>query len=599
MPLKRPTYDAALPGEIARLKGLIKKVDNLERVAKASVIADAKFDQRFATPPTGNEVTSSVPPVNPSPKRKGINGANDLFNGGIANVEITKEALKIDNPVRLLLLLMPEVTPYRWQFEELMRLGGYLTTGDYEHKSEPTPDEPLKMVLAAANGSGKDMMMIAGFAVWFALTGLRNRVIITSSSFEQTKYQTEVHIRELANRANAKYGPIFRYTQFHYVCPELGSEIKLFATDEAKRAEGYHPYPGGKMALIINEAKSVTPEIFEAVARCTGYSYRLEISSPGHRSGEMYNNVTSSNTIHYPGPAKLGRYYFYRKITAYECPCIAKSHIEDMIERRGLNDPLVKSSIFAEFSDYNEPLVITEFAFDKCANSMVAPTGTDIGIGVDFGGGGDEDAIWVRRGNTIIHKFFFRLADTVAAVRLIDRELAPWKDSKYTFNADNGGIGQAFIDMLRELGWNVNRRNNQSQAFNPKEFLNLGAEMWFWTKRLIEKVAIQLPKDDKKFRLQLTTRYYKGLESSQGKTALESKAEARANGHHSPDRADGFVLCFYGYRPGGKPLDTKEAISGEKPVTPEELMAMHHRGELKRYIPPRPPGRYTLLNGKI
>lgn len=580
MPLIRPSYNNASREEIERLKGLVRRVEVVQRAEK--VIEEAKPSQAKPGAPKSSKVK-----------------AIDLFDGGIANVAITREPLAVDNPVRLLLLLMPEITPYRWQFEELMRLGGYLTTGDYTNRSTPTPDDPLKVVIAAANGSGKDMMMIAGFAVWFVLTGLRNRVIITSSSFEQTKFQTEVHIRELANRANAKFGQVFRYTQFHYVCPELGSEIKLFATDEAKRAEGYHPYPGGKMALIINESKSVTPEIFEALSRCTGYSYRLEISSPGQRSGEMYNNVTNANTIHYPGPARLGRFYFYRKVTAYECPSIAKSHIEDMIERRGLNDPLVRSSIFAEFSDYNEPIVITEFAYDKCASSIIPEMGSDIGIGVDFGGGGDEDAIWVRQGNKVIHKSFFRLADTVAAVRLIDRELAPWKEGNYTFNADNGGIGQAFIDMLREAGWQVNRRNNQSQAFNPKEFLNLGAEMWFHIKRLIEKCAIILPRDVDKLKLQLTTRYYKGLESSQGKTALESKAEARANGHHSPDRADGLVLCFYSYRPTSQTAVPAKVDNGERPVTPQELMAMWHRGELRRYVPPRVAGRFTLLNGKV
>ncbi len=577
MPLARPKPQLvqASDEEIAALKGLVKKVEATQRVE------------------------SSKPPVQKPQKAPNLkpNGANNLFDGGIANVVVTKEPLAIDNPVRLLLLLMPEVTPYRWQFEELMRLGGYLTTGDYGTRSVPTPETPLKVALPAANGSGKDMIMIAAFAVWFALTGVRNRVIITSSSFEQTKFQTEVHIRHLADSANVKFGHVFDYTQFHYVCPELGSEIKLFATDEAKRAEGYHPFPGGKMALVLNEAKSIEPDIFEAIDRCTGFSYRIEISSPGRRSGDFYNAVTNPATINYPAPAVLGRHYFSRKITAYECPCITASHIEDMIERRGLTDPLVRSSIFAEFADYNEPIIITEFAYDSCAKSSIETIGEDIGIGVDFAGGGDEDTIWVRKGNKIIHSHFFTLSDTTKAVRIIDRELSPWKEGKYTFNADNGNMGLTMIDLLRDAGWRVNRRNNQSQAFNPKEFLNLGAEMWFFTKRLIEKRQIILPAVDK-LRLQLTTRYYKGLESSQGKTALESKKEAKANGHHSPDRADGFVLCFYGYRPGLALPATPKLNEGERPVTPAELIAMFHRGEIKRYVPPRVGGKPCMI-GKV
>lgn len=578
MPLVRNQFPTASAEEIQRLKSLVKKVDNLERVEESK----AK--------------TTSVPA--PQRSRQSSKKSTDVFEN-IANVEITREAIQIDNPIKLGLILTPEITPYRWQFEELMRLAGYLTTGDYTTKTTPTVEDPYRLVIAAANGSGKDMMIIALFSVWFALTGVRNRVIITSSSFEQTKFQTEPHIRNLADRANAKFGTLFRYTQFHYVCPELGSEIKLFATDEAKRAEGYHPFPGGRMALIINEAKSVTPEIFDAVSRCTGYSYRIEISSPGRRSGDMFNHVTTPDTIAYPAPAVLGKWY-YRKVTAYECPCIPESHIRAMIYEKGETDPWVRSSIYAEFSDYNEPVVIPERIFDRCLKTNVPEAGDDIGIGVDFAGGGDEDAGWVRKGNKIIHKFFFRLADTVAAVRLIDKELSPWKDVKYTFNADNGGIGQAFIDQLKDLGWTVLRRNNQSPAYKPREYLNLGAEMWFHTKRLIERCDIILPDGIDKFRLQMTTRYYKGFDTTQGKLALESKAEARANGHNSPDRADGFVLCFFSYRPSKAKDPPKDPrFEGQRPVTPQELVELYAKGQIRRYVPPRVGGRYTLLNGKI
>src|SRR6185436_20668309 len=50
-------------------------------------------------------------------------------------------------------------------------------------------------------------------------------------------------------------------------------------------------------------------------------------------------------------------------------------------------------------------------------------------------------------------------------------------------------------------------------------------------------------KEEKKLYEQLAFRHYKKNETS-GKITLESKEEARANGHVSPDRADALVLAL-------------------------------------------------------
>lgn len=510
----------------------------------------------------------------------------------IANVEVTREALQIDNPVQLLLILMPELTPYKWQFEMLMMMAGYLTPGDFKTKYKISIEEPFKLVASCANGSGKDMILIAAFAVWYALTAPRNRVIITSASFEQLKSQTEVHIKELANRANKKFGPLFKFTQFHYVVPELGSEIKLFVTDESGRAEGWHPFVGGNMALIMNEAKTINEKIFDAISRCTGYSHWLEVSSPAGRSGHMYR--MASNAIQYPNQAVLGKFYF-RRVTAFECPHLPKSHIQAIVFDKGENHPLVRSSIYAEFSDYDEPVVITNYAYEKCEKAKIPLEGNDIGIGLDLAGGGDEDVIFVRKGNKVIHFYAFCQRDTDLAVLTIDKQLSPWKDTDYIFRADNGGLGQAIIDKLVKFGWRIRRTNNQSPANNKREFLNLGAEMYFKIKRLIERCDIILP-DIHKLKEQLTSRRFSGEASTQGKFALESKKEARLAGLSSPDRADAFVLCFASYKPN---MVVKTTEKPRELITAEQLIILAHRGLLFRRNEPETRGRFTSITGKI
>src|SRR5262249_46395599 len=158
--------------------------------------------------------------------------------------------------------------------EELMQVAGYIS-GDFKTKTPINREAPLQKILAAANGSGKDMIYIAAIAVWYVMTGARNRVIITSSSFDQVKFQTEPSILELINQVNSKFGKVFKSVQFHHIIPELGSEIKLFATDDPGHAEGYHAWSGGGVCRIVNEAKTVSEEIFAAMDRWTGVTHNI------------------------------------------------------------------------------------------------------------------------------------------------------------------------------------------------------------------------------------------------------------------------------------------------------------------------------------
>lgn len=574
-------YQQATQEEIARLKKIIRRV-------KVEELRTPLPEEPAKEPKPLHNLSQAA--------RSRVNSGKKLSDDDlswIANVQTTKEPLKFSTPVELFTLLMPEVTLYKWQVEMLLQLAGQLTPGNPTDYEEPTPEKPFLLVLPAANGSGKDLVIISIFAIWLALTGLRNRVIITSSSFEQTKSQTEVHIREFAIRANKRFGKIFHFTQFHYVVPELGSEIKLFATDEEARAEGWHPYPGGKMALILNEAKSIREELFGAIDRCTGYSYLLYISSPGRKRGRMFTSVASAVT--YPNRPELGK-FFYRRISAFECPHIPASHIQRQIFEKGENDPWVRSSIYAEFSDWNEPVVIPELVWDRCLAAKVEPKGEDIGIGLDLSGGGDEIYCFVRKGNKVIFHFGCTQKDSEISIPYVDKMLSPWKMTDYVFRADNGGIGQAMIDKLVKLGWRVRRTNNQSAAHAKAQFLNLGAEMYFHAKRLFERFDIIPPVDNPKLKEQLCSRRYTGDEAAQGKLQLESKKEHIASGMCSPDRADAFVLCFASLHPVftlAKPLADKD-----KTYTIPELLQLAHRGQLSRMIHSKPRsllGRRSMI----
>lgn len=450
--------------------------------------------------------------------------------------------LQFESPLHLLEVIAPDwPRPHPWQIEELLRVAGYYAYPE-PAKTEWTPEQPLKMALAAANGSGKDQFYIAATVVWFALIGVKNRAIITTASEKQLKAQTQPHIIDLIERCNRVFPGSFEYIHFHMVCRLTGSEIVLHVTNDAGRAEGFHPWPGGKMMMIFNEAKSLIDELWSAYRRCTGYSYWLEVSSPGPKIGHFFRSAESGVT--HPAPMDLTRYYV-RYISAYDCPHIPRSHIEESI--RTETPEWVESSIHARFSNIGQSYIITEYALDQ---SKAPPTGADIGIGLDLAASkfGDENACYVRRGNTVIHCFFFKQADTTVTAALIDAQLLPWKSQPYIFRADDGGVGRGIIDALARMGWRIARCLNQSSPPpGTKEFLNLGAFMWFHVRSLFLKQLLAPVPHEPILRRQLTTRLYEQQDTT-GKLKLESKDSARGRSKESPDRADAFVLCFFSYR---------------------------------------------------
>lgn len=315
-PAKEIVFPKASPEELQELKKLVKtsgytpanitpKAPTEEEVAKLAAERDQKSSEANVFRGASSEKSF------PSVVTETAEGTNYL-----SCEVLDSPPMDFDNPVQIMSICEPDKRIHKWQFETLMQLAGYLTPGDYINKTPITRANPFRLAMPAANSSGKDNFIIAGFAVWFALKGTQNYFVGTSSSFEQVKYQTEPHIRRFADQINAKFGRHFYSTQFHHIIRKWGAQIKLFATNDAGRAEGFHPYGKGAMAICANEAKSIDEEIFGALERCEGFSYWLEVSSPGGSSGHFFESA--KRAIQYPAPVTLGKFY-YRKITAFDC----------------------------------------------------------------------------------------------------------------------------------------------------------------------------------------------------------------------------------------------------------------------------------------
>jgi hypothetical protein len=470
------------------------------------------------------------------------------------------QKLEIDNALDFLCLFDPNInehkmTLHKWQAETLLELS----------EGKASSKHAFKYCLCAANGSGKDAFIVAPWALYFICCKIRSLVIITSSSGSQLTSQTESYIASLAinvnNYAIAIFGqPILKIRQRHITCLLSGSEIRLFATDEEGKAEGFHPKDfDSEFCVIVNEAKSVAPEIFRALRRCTGFSHWLNVSTPGQPQGDFYDSFEL-------WPNK-------RRVTYFDCPHQSPEEFEYDKRTLGEHDPWFRSKWLAEFSFTGGKYVISSERlatlrklnlFDKI-RWIKKDAPIRIGIDIALSTAGDESVISAFRGNKQIAQTFHRIKDATLLADALEQDLNRLRvprDSEHIY-MDDGGVGRALIFMMRRKGWNVKQVRNNSPSKNKKQFRNRGAELWHKFSRLVEEGAIILIDDDLLYS-QLSARKFKETDAGIDRLQLESKETAIARGMKSPDRADAAVLAWT-----GEPLDSYLDEIAQQPEIPE------------------------------
>lgn len=463
---------------------------------------------------------------------------------------------------------------HNWQVEVLLR---------YARQDLDYSQMVNRINLVANNGSGKSAMVVAPAACWTAMAHENARAVITSASGKQLDGQTGRAIRHMCEQVNMMHGGYkpwdIKYREYTYRPnpdrPDIYSTIEMFATDEAGKAEGYHPHiDGGVFAYIPDEAKSIAEPLWEAIERCNGKTHWMNVSSPGQPLGKFYEYATS------------GRWWT-RKVTAYDCPHIKRDEIDGARETYGEHSAWFRSAYLAEFTSVNESVVIP---YEQINRQFKNPVDwQDDGIrraGVDLSGGGDENVVSVWQGNKQIGLEIFRVEDMRVTVTYLVNLFRKYNLKGENICIDDGYVGRSIIHNLRDHDYHCVCINFGSKANNNIAYGNRGTEMWFNFERHLAYLKLQ---DDALLRKQLASRYYKKSDSS-GKIILESKREAKAGGHGSPDRADATVLAFakvpIGYFNSGSIQVSREQIPGTDEYNRASLQELiSNRGDATKFTP--------------
>ena len=379
-----------------------------------------------------------------------------------------------------------------------------------------------RVALKAANGSGKTAMIAPPAALWYAVIYPGSIIITTSGVYRQVKEQLWPQIRALASKVSG-LGMQINQTD---LTMDNGSRILGFATDQPGRFEGFH----GNVFIVLDECKSINSDLFEAVARIQPNRI-LAMSSPGGTTGKFYKIFS-----------KEQKWWKLHTVTAFDCPHIKQSWIEEQMEMWGKDHPLIRSMIFGEFQETSgEGLVIPWDSLQNCLDNPPTKDGQEMVAACDFAAAGDESVFCLRIGNKIVKLLAWREANTMAGCARFALEFEKSGLKPEQIFGDAGGLGLPMCHQLAEMGWPIHQVNLGGRAQEPDRYQNRGTEMWFQAARQIDRMECILP-DDEILHSQLTTR--RVGTGKTGKLNLESKKEMKARGFSSPDRGDALVMTL-------------------------------------------------------
>lgn len=224
-------------------------------------------------------------------------------------------------------------TSFIYFAEETLGMSLYGWQSDTVEEFDDASRALVQVSLATPNGSGKSSIVIPTLVLGWLAMYPRGRVVLTTADGKQLDGQVMPAIES----HRAKF-PEWKFIEREIETP-TGGRFVAFTTDQAGRAEGWHKLDDldGPLLMIVDEAKTVPDDIFQAVARCT-YNALLLTSSPGRMSGKFYDSQFKP---------EMG----FRRISVglKDCPHIGQDKIDRIIAEYGPNSPFTRSTLHGEF----------------------------------------------------------------------------------------------------------------------------------------------------------------------------------------------------------------------------------------------------------
>lgn len=483
-----------------------------------------------------------------------------------------------DSPVLFALGVLGETGLYRWQMQALERAA-----------------RGLRVALRAANGSGKTDKVVGILALWFLWRYPRGRMPITSGSWRQVKNQLWPALER--HRGNPAFAGWKWLKNCRVETPE-GGFVEGFSTNHAGKAEGWHGRvtdefkaereaepeeelgsrvfdvgefaggdPSSPVFFVVDEAKTVPDEIFDAIERCT-LQFCIYLSSPGKPEGQFYRCFHEERELFEP-----------MVVTAFDCPHISQERIERILARVGGNedDSYYRSVVLAEFTLEGDSYIIDPGKLEWGQRQPYEPRrGRPVAF-LDIAAGGDETVLAICDGNEAWVEYAERQRDTVQGVRRCIATLSGLGVADCDLWVDAPGMGLAVVSDFNEAGWFPNEFFGNHPPEDRERYANLAAECWNDAGLELTCGRVHVRVMEKVLFNQLTSRKKEFADDS--KIRNEKKEKMKARGLTSPDRADALLGAVWASIRGASGVWTG---NGNKPIVGRSQHAIKSPG---RFMP--------------
>ncbi len=279
----------------------------------------------------------------------------------------------------------------------------------------------------------------------------------------------------------------------------------------------------------IDEAAAVKKAVYNGVEERCNPDYMLVTGSPLGPAGEFYDIET-----------KHAAHYRHFKLTKPECTTergywLDPAPIARMLAKWGQDNPLVQSSVFAEFGGKLQYALLSLQELEDCYENPPAIQGDSRHGFIDFAAGRNKNVFAYRYGNEvkIAKKWTDRntmaaVGECVAILKKLNDEIGLLPEE---VEGDADGLGLPMVQRIQEVGYPIAAFHGGAPPTWDMDYSNGWSEAWGVATKQIQDREIVLCRDDD-LKAQLLARELK--RNSSGNFKLQDKEEMV----DSPDEAD-------------------------------------------------------------
>jgi hypothetical protein len=331
-----------------------------------------------------------------------------------------------------------------------------------------------------------------------------------------------------------------------------------------------------RVLVILDEANGIRGPLHEAAGSliANDESKILMIGNPDDPNGEYYDsskpgsgwNVISISAFDSPNftgeplpesvlKQLIGKTYVeekrrkwapHWKWTEDEKRCIPPDGVDPETDPN--TSPMWKSKILGIFPEKTEAGGLIPITWIKAAqlrDLSESEKNGPIELGADIGGGGDDSAICLRRGDVYRIIRSDTDPDTMSQCGKIIDDLDSTGAERVKI--DKIGIGWGVVNRGQELGRpfvgiNVGEGATEDDSASDERFLNLKAELWWNVRSLFERGLVDIDPDDDDLAAELCSVRYERM--SNGKIKISPKRrDSKGRVIASPNRAEALMLA--------------------------------------------------------